>query len=73
MALVLGGSVALVSTVNSYFSSPNQDLDLNQPTQIEVIDERSCGADYLLEILLELRIQYTPYYLHYFHMVQAVE
>jgi hypothetical protein len=35
MAMVLGGSVALATTVNSYFDKA-EDTTLNQPTLIQV-------------------------------------
>ncbi len=34
--------------------------------------EQACSLSKLLAILEEMRIQYTPYYIHYYHMMVAL-
>lgn len=35
--------------------------------------EQACSLPQLLKILEDMRIQYTPYYIHYYHMMTALE
>ena len=34
--------------------------------------EKKCSLQKLLSILEELQIQYTPYYIHYYHLIVAL-
>ena len=68
MAMMAGGS-ALVAIAHNYFRSSNLPSLLHNPNSITVL----CSKANLLSIILDLRMEYTPHYLHYYHMVCAVE
>ena len=35
--------------------------------------ELACSEEQLLKILDEMRLEYTPYYMHYYHLLTALE
>jgi len=69
MLMMAGGSTALVSIVHNYFRASN----LPQPVEHAHTIAEICSKEHLLKVILELRMEYTPHYLHYYHMVCAVE
>lgn len=66
--LLIAGGAAVVSLA-AYFMFGAEENEEKVKKQILVM----CSEEKLLNILEDLRIEYTPYYTHYYHMLVTLQ
>jgi hypothetical protein len=64
------GGLALGIASLLYLSAQKATSDTEKNPSGDYLPE--CSRDKLLNILEELRIEYTPYYTHFYHMLTAL-